>query len=182
MTDPAALTRLEGWRAEKDAFLRDHPRSPLSGAAGFGGLAYYPYDPGALVVARLERAERPARVFMATSSGEERAYLEFGVASFRLYGADAALTLLASVAEPDGPRLFLPFADATSGHETYGAGRYLDPLLDPGAPHEIVLDFNYAYHPYCAYAEGYSCALPPAQNRLALAVRAGERLAAGAAA
>lgn len=178
MAGREALTAVERWRAEKDSFLRDHPRSPLRAVAGFGGLAYYPYDPAARVVASLERARSPERVRLATSSGDERAYLGFGLARFTLAGADVALTLFASVDEPDGPRLFLPFADATSGNETYGAGRYLDPSLAAGATREVVLDFNYAYHPYCAYAEGYSCALPPAGNRLGVAVRAGERLAA----
>ncbi|MBX3139408.1 MAG: DUF1684 domain-containing protein [Trueperaceae bacterium] len=181
MAGREALTAVERWRAEKDAFLRDHPRSPLRGDAGFDGLAYYPYDPAASVVATLERARSPERVRLATSSGDERAYLEFGRARFVLAGTDVTLTLFASVDEPDGPRLFLPFADATSGGETYGAGRYLDLSLAADAQGEIVLDFNYAYHPYCAYAEGYSCALPPAGNRLSVAVRAGERLPAEAA-
>ena len=178
MTGREALMAVERWRAEKDSFLRDHPRSPLRAAARFPRLPYYPYDPPARVAANLERAPAPEPVRLATSSGDERAYLTFGVARFALADDEAALTLFAPVDEPDGPRLFLPFADATSGNETYGAGRYLDLSFDAGAPREIVLDFNYAYHPYCAYAEGYSCALPPVGNRLSAAVRAGERLGA----
>ena len=68
----------------------------------------------------------------------------------------------------------MPFRDATSGHETYGGGRYLDLPVAPMG--HYVLDFNRAYHPYCVYSEAYSCPLPPAENTMALAVRAGERL------
>src|SRR5690606_30875324 len=104
-------------------------------------------------------------------------FLVFGEATFEVDGVEQRLTLFATPEAPDGPRLFVPFKDATSGHETYGAGRYLDARLD--AAGELSLDFNYAYHPYCAYAEGYRCPFPPPQNRLGVALRAGERSADG---
>lgn len=175
------LTPLAEWRRQKDEFLATDPRSPLAGVARFRGLAYFAEDPAARVVARVTRPAAPRPVRLATSSGEERSFLEYGVARFELGGARHALTLFAPVDAPEGPRLFLPFADATSGAETYGAGRYLDPHLAApaagnGAPVDLVLDFNYAYHPYCAFAEGYTCPFPPAGNRLRVAVRAGERL------
>ncbi|NJO82052.1 MAG: DUF1684 domain-containing protein [Blastochloris sp.] len=70
--------------------------------------------------------------------------------------------------------LLLPFADALAGSETYGAGRYLEPeLLDDG---RVLIDFNRAYNPYCAYNDGWSCPLTPAENRLSVAIRAGERI------
>lgn len=174
----AFLTPLEEWRQQKDEYLASSRNSPLYGAPAFVGLSYYPEDEAARVVARLARASEQRPVMLATSSGEERLFIEFGTAIFELEGHSAALTLFAPTDAPEGPRLFLPFADATSGRETYGAGRYLDPRLSTSAPDELVLDFNYAYHPYCAYAEGYVCPFPPAGNRLAVAVRAGERLPA----
>ncbi len=123
---------------------------------------------------------RPASaepVVLATSSGEERTFLNYGTAHFELEGELQSLVLYATPDAPDGPRLFVPFRDSTSGPETYGAGRYLDVMVDAdGTGHEIVLDFNYAYHPYCAYAEGYSCPFPPNSNWLTRPVRAGERL------
>ena len=73
--------------------------------------------------------------------------------------------------------LFVPFLDATSGRETYGAGRYLD--LEPEDDGTYALDFNLAYHPYCVYAESYSCPLTPAENRLPIRIEAGERLRRG---
>ena len=75
--------------------------------------------------------------------------------------------------DPDS--LFVPFLDTTSGHETYGAGRYLD--LEPEDDGTYALDFNLAYHPYCVYADHYSCPLTPAENRLPIRIEAGERLA-----
>jgi len=71
------------------------------------------------------------------------------------------------------PRLFLPFRDATSGVETYGAGRYLD--VDPEPAGTVVVDFNMAYNPFCAYDDASSCALPPYENWLPVPIRAGER-------
>ncbi len=77
--------------------------------------------------------------------------------------------------QDEGPtRLFVPFRDLTSGNETYGGGRYLD--LDRTSTGLYDLDFNRAYHPYCVYNPEYDCPVPPADNRLAFAVRAGERL------
>ena len=84
-------------------------------------------------------------------------------------------------AEADAPtrssRLFVPFLDATSGHETYGAGRYLD--LEPEDDGTYSLDFNLAYHPSCVYDVRFSCPLTPAENRLPVRIEAGERLPAG---
>lgn len=114
---------------------------------------------------------------LATSTGEERMYLTYGVARFELGGEPQSLVLYATPDAPGGPRLFVPFRDATSGPETYGAGRYLEfTLPDEGADGLVQLDFNYAYHPYCAYVEGYSCPFPPATNWLDQPVRAGEKL------
>jgi hypothetical protein len=86
--------------------------------------------------------------------------------------------LTAFVSERDGYEvLFVPFRDATSGHETYGAGRYVEAPFDSEAADDPVeLDFNYAYNPSCAYDARWSCPLSPSENRLAIAVPAGERL------
>jgi len=88
----------------------------------------------------------------------------------------ASLTLYR---DQDHGDLFLPFQDATSGRDTYGAGRYLEvPVLEEtedGDPLLVLLDFNYAHHPFCAYNPHYSCPLPPAENRLSVRIEAGER-------
>jgi hypothetical protein len=96
------------------------------------------------------------------------AYLDFDLQAQRL-------ALIAFCFGPtERGSLFVPFVDTTSGNETYGSGRYLD--LDVESDGSLVIDFNLAYHPYCAYSSAYSCPLPPAENRLPVPIRAGERL------
>lgn len=168
---------LAAWRAAKDDYLQNHRTSPLYGEPGFEGLSYYPERSEYAVQAEVSRQAEPEPVTLATSSGDERLYLTYGVARFHLGGEEQSLVLYATPDAPNGPRLFVPFRDATSGPETYGAGRYLEVDATAGAePGRLVLDFNYAYHPYCAYVEGYSCPFPPSSNWLSQPVRAGERL------
>jgi uncharacterized protein (DUF1684 family) len=106
---------------------------------------------------------------METTKGREQVYNRYGVVHFQVDGQAAQVTLYASEGSHE---LFVPFRDATSGKETYGAGRYLD-LHKRGD--EIVIDFNYAYNPYCAYNPDWSCPLPPAENWLKVPIRAGEK-------
>jgi len=166
------------WRAGRDALFAEHPQSPLPAAAraGFAGLEYHPFDPAARVAAELVPAE-PARFELDTSAGEPMAFTRFGRARFALGGEACELELY--WLEAYGGGLFVPFADATSGKETYGAGRYLLDTVkgaDLGT-HDgrLVLDFNLAYNPSCSYDPRWACPLAPPANRLALAVRAGER-------
>ncbi|MFA5552867.1 MAG: DUF1684 domain-containing protein [Trueperaceae bacterium] len=169
---------LAAWRAAKDDYLVNHRTSPLYGEEGFAGLSYFPESDALRVVAQVERPAEPEPVMLATSSGDERLYLTYAVARFELNGVPQSLVLYATPDAPNGPRLFVPFRDATSGRLTYGAGRYLEVTLEHEGQHgPVLLDFNYAYHPYCAYVEGYSCPFPPASNWLEQPVRAGERLA-----
>jgi uncharacterized protein (DUF1684 family) len=123
-----------------------------------------------VVVSELEPPTESGDVTMETSTGESQVYDRAGVVRFKVDGDPAQVTLF----RPKGDdSLFLPFRDALSGKETYGAGRYLD--LAP--PHEghVVVDFNYAYNPSCAYNPKYSCPLPPVENWLQVPIRAGER-------
>ena len=89
------------------------------------------------------------------------------------FEVDAERAELTIFKDLDGDELFLPFADATSGKETYPSGRYLEVHELPDG--RVVADFNYAYNPYCAYNEQWTCPIPPAENRLPVAIRAGER-------
>ena len=93
---------------------------------------------------------------------------------FAAGGVERRLVAYTQVGPDATGELFVPFRDATSGGETYGGGRYLDLPVAPLG--RYALDFNRAYHPYCVYSDAYSCPLPPAENTMALAVRAGERL------
>ena len=108
---------------------------------------------------------------MQTTTGGEQSYRRAGVLRFRVEGRPAQVTLFES---PDMHELFLPFRDATCGTESYGAGRYLE-VAPPGPDGRVVVDFNYAYNPYCAYNPSWSCPIPPGENWLAVPIRAGEK-------
>jgi uncharacterized protein len=173
------MTDLEDFRADKDEFFRDDPRSPLTPnqRSGFGGLAYFPEEPGLEIHANLETqgVDRDEAIEMQTTTGGLQVYRRAGVVRFEVDGESAVVTLYAS---EDMRELFLPFRDATSGKETYGAGRYLEVDL-PGPDGRVRVDFNTAYNPYCAYNPDWSCPIPPGENWLSVPIRAGEKTFAG---
>jgi uncharacterized protein (DUF1684 family) len=166
------------WREAKDAsFRRDGSPLPADQRAAFTGLAYYPIDPAYHVPARLtEDRTGPAVIIeLQTSTNQRRRMRRVGTLGFTL--GDVPYTLSAFADENDRvmARLFVPFGDLTSGvDETYKGGRYLDLDRTPTGLYD--LDFNRAYHPYCVYSPDYDCPVPPRENRLAVAVRAGEKL------
>lgn len=169
---PSALER---WRRDKDRYLKTSPDSPVEDP-GFTGLVYYPEDPAYAANAVLEPFNPPETVMLGTSVGDEQPYRRYGRATFALAGETLQLTLFVPTYDKGGApeRFFIPFRDATSGAETYGAGRYLE--AEGAAEGRVRLDFNYAYSPFCAYSARYRCPLPPAENRLSVPIRAGERL------
>jgi uncharacterized protein len=174
--EPDATRAVAEWRAGRDELFAAHPQSPLPDLAGFTGLPYFPFDPSARVTAEVRPVER-RRFEVEASAGEPMAFVRFAVAAFALDGSDCELELYWLDAYGGG--LFVPFADATSGAETYGAGRYLLDTVkgaDLGTEDgRLVLDFNLAYNPSCSYDPRWACPLAPPANRLALPVRAGER-------
>lgn len=158
-------------RQQKDKFMRGAD-SPIPDKATFSGLRYFDPDPAFRVVARLDPfpGGQKQKLVIRLTDGSEEVYEQYGHAQFTLTGQACRLLVLKHDEE-----LVLLFRDATSGQETYGGGRYLD--VDPDTVHdnEVVLDFNQAYNPYCAYNPSYACPLPPPENKLPVAVRAGER-------
>ena len=140
----------------------------------------YDYDPAWRALADVETAE-PVRFDLATSNSGPMAFTRFARAHFT-YG-ETALSLDLYLLDGYGGGLFVPFADATSAAETYGAGRYLLDTVkgaDLGQQDErLVLDFNFAYQPSCSYDPRWTCPLAPPANRLPVAVRSGERLGPG---
>ena len=167
------------FRADKDEFFRAAPNSPVPAAKrdAFEGLPYYPVDESLRfdnLALDPYTGDEPVHFEIPTSDGRTRPAERAGVLGFPLDGMDQTLT--AYIFEGgDAANVFVPFADATSGSETYGAGRYLDIEREEDGTYS--LDFNLAYHPSCAYDERFSCPLTPAENRLAVPIRAGERLA-----
>lgn len=166
------MMELVDFRRAKDEFFRGDDASPLlaSQRRTFEGLRYYEPNPALVVTVEPEVFEERELVHMQTSTGGEAIYQRWGRARFTTEGEEVALTLFR---DPASGAFFLPFQDANAGGETYGAGRYLEVMpLEDG---RLLLDFNYAYNPYCAYNEHWSCPIPPAENRVAVAIRAGER-------
>lgn len=163
---------LERFRSAKDEFFLSDPGSPLTREqrAGFAGLSYFAEEPALVIPAVLDTEVDHEVVMLATTSGEPRQMRRAGIVHFEVDGAPAQVTLFIAT---DDPGLFLPFRDTTSGRETYGAGRYLD-VQPPDADGRVVVDFNLAYNPYCAYSAGYICPLPPDENRLDIPIHAGE--------
>jgi len=176
---PSYASQLERDRAARDAYFRSSPRSPIPPHArpDFQGLAWFPIDERyRLAGLRLEpyRGDQPVEFAIPTSDDQLRPARRAGSFTFRVGGIRGTLTAyLLEGSHPDS--LFVPFLDATSGSETYRAGRYLD--LEPEDDGTYVLDFNLAYHPLCAYSPNYSCPLTPDENRLSIRIEAGERLA-----
>ena len=170
VSDSFYIDTLESDRAEKDRFFRSSPHSPIADRVNFTGLAYYPPDPAYRYKLAINQADQPEPLTFQTNTGDERTYHRIGTVEFGVDGESATLALYRA---DHHDALFLPFRDATSGSETYGAGRYLEPqLLSDG---RVLVDFNLAYNPFCAYSSSYSCPLPPIENHLTVAIRAGEK-------
>ncbi|MGH2668552.1 MAG: DUF1684 domain-containing protein [bacterium] len=165
--DVEALCR---FRAMKDEFFATDPSSPLTPRqrGWFVGLAYFPPSAELAVETGLEAYVTPSYADLVTSCGDTEPYRRAGVARFEVARVLAAITLFRS----GRGELLVPFRDATSGTETYGAGRYLQArALGDG---RAVLDFNYAYKPYCAYSPEWRCPIAPIENHLTVPIRAGE--------
>lgn len=162
-------------RLEKDKYLLTSPNSPIkaSDMEFFKGLAYYDVDKAFAFESVLRRLPVPAEVTIATSKDRPRIMRHLGALPFTIDGKEYALQVYAPTDTSDGNYWFIPFTDATSGGETYGGGRYLD--IDDVSSDTVFVDFNYAYNPYCAYNERYDCPIPPPENALPVAIRAGER-------
>ena len=170
----------ERWRAVRDELVGRHPRSPIpeDKRQGFSALPYFPYDRSARVLGEVV-AREPEHYDIATSGEDEGSYgfTRFAVARFELAGDQLELELY--WLDGYGGGLFLPFRDGTSGRETYGAGRYLFDTVkgaDLGMEGDrLILDFNFAYNPSCAYDPKWVCPLAPFPNRLQTPIPAGER-------
>ena len=163
-------------RSEKNRAFRESSDSPLSAPQKvvFDTLDYYPADMAFLVDADISRNTKPDTLLIQMSANRAEKFLHWGLAQFEIGNQPQQLGIYLKANGKDST-LFIPFTDRTNGHETYGGGRYLDvPLPEPNAT-EIELDFNRAYNPYCAYNNAYSCPVPPAENRLQVAIPAGEK-------
>ncbi len=168
------------FRETRDHMFASHPQSPLDRRRkeSFRGLRYFPFNSAMRFTVQIAPLEsEPQRVSFGLPEGRLDCRA-FAIVRFVLPGRATAVKLTLFWLEGYGGGLFLPFKDQTSGRETFGGGRYLYDTIkgaDLGAgPREIVLDFNYAYNPSCAYDAKWICPLAPAENALPLRIEAGE--------
>jgi uncharacterized protein (DUF1684 family) len=176
--------RLLAFRSAKDRLFAEHPQSPVPAGErpDFPGLAYWRHDPALrLTVPLVPDPDAPPLDLPRSGEGASFAYSRVGWVEFTVDATPCRLAVYWLNEYAGG--IFIPFRDTTSGDESYGAGRYLwdsakgaDLGSNGGA---LVIDFNYAYHPSCVYDPRWSCPLAPPENRLPVAIRAGERLPEG---
>jgi hypothetical protein len=179
--DPADsyVANLRANREEKDDFFAEHPQSPIppEHREAFSGLDYFDPDPDYRVAASVAVHDDPDPVPMETTAGNEVRYVRIVTFAFDIDGEDLELHGYKQRPDDDEEAVFVPFRDKTTGQESYRGGRYLElhPEGDLADGDIVTLDFNLAYSPFCAFSETFSCPLPPEENWLDVAVRAGER-------
>lgn len=169
--------RVLEWREERDAFFKNHQRSPFlpEDKKNFKGLKYYPFNPRYVFSNNIERfifqIDNPKYyATFLTNKGLNKRYIRYGKFHFQSNGKEYSIEIYKSILSDT---LFIPFKDKTNGKETYEGGRFIDAEILPG--YKMVLDFNMAYHPSCAYNEKFICVLPPRENMLDIEIRAGEK-------
>jgi uncharacterized protein len=162
------------YRQQKDDNFRKSIKSPIKDKETFTGLNYYDYNPKYKVNAFITFTKDTQIISMPRTDGKQSFYHAFATASFKIDGIMQSLTLYRY---PDDiqnkPLLFIPFYDSSNDSTTYKGGRYLDAELKNNK--SIILDFNYAYNPFCVYNYQYTCPIPPAENRISVPIHAGEK-------
>lgn len=169
------IERIEDERERQYKFIRFNVDSPLSDEQkrNFKSLNFYPIDPDYKVTARIIPIENKKVRELPMTDGSTERYIEFAYAEFTLKNIPLRLLLLQDVSEIDKKNFFVAFADETSARETYGGGRYIN--ARQSGKNSIVIDFNLAYNPYCAYNPDYACPIPPRENILKVPVPVGEK-------
>ncbi len=181
-TEPFSLaeqeSRVAEWRKERDQFFKSHERSPLTAKEkrAFKGLSYFPFNPKYVFFGEIKRYNfninnpKYYATFL-TNKGTHKRYIRYGQFRFTLDGKNYVMEIYRSILSD---MLFIPFKDKTNGKDTYEGGRYIDAEILSG--YRMVLDFNMAYFPSCAYNEKFVCALPPRENFLDVEILAGEKM------
>ncbi|MFK8104086.1 MAG: DUF1684 domain-containing protein [Saprospiraceae bacterium] len=169
-------------KAHRKAYMEDflkEERSPIKNKKDLKYLKFYKAKRAYQVTASFERTPQASSFDMATYSGVTKKYVKYGIASFELNGKTYQLAIYQSTflrkMEKYKDHLFLPFKDWTNGEKTYGGGRYIDLKMSDIQDGKVVLDFNKCYNPWCAFSDGYSCPIPPQENHLEVAIKAGEK-------
>ena len=173
------ILEMESFQNKQNEKYKNPDQSPLSkkDLKRFEAHELFDIDASYRVEARFELIEEPVSFLMKTSTSRLPEYNTYGIVSFSLKGKDFQLKVYKSLSSYDDPKyayyLFFPFTDLTNGEDTYEVGRYIDIRIPEGDT--IIIDFNKAYNPYCAYSKNYSCPIPPEENHLDIRVEAGTK-------
>ncbi|WP_439584243.1 DUF1684 domain-containing protein [Dyadobacter bucti] len=168
-------TKLLGERAAKDEQFRTSADSPIADKESFHGLHYFQPNLSFRIKANISPYMNDDKeVVVRYTDGTSEKYEKYGYANFTINGESQKLLLLKNESI-----ISVLFKDETSGNLTYGGGRYLDYPVSEIKNNTIILDFNKAYNPYCVYQESYACPVPPAENKLTVAILAGEQIESG---
>ncbi len=166
--DSSAVMRV---RVEKNNTFSRGEDSPILDKKTFKNLAYYPYSKDWRIKFKLTRNDKPELINIQMSDGTQEEMIRFGIVSTEIDGEMISLTLFQHASGD----FFLPFKDKTAPRETYGGGRYLDFSLTNLKNNQILIDFNLAYFPYCAYNKSFACPVPPKENYLNIRIPVGEK-------
>lgn len=170
--------KIEQHREEYKAEFLKSSSSPLK-QKDLAGLRFYEPNEKYKLECTFTATKGGKPFEVPTTSGQTQTYTRFGELSFQIDGQIHKLTVYRSPSLMNNPLyrdyLFVPFKDKTNGKDTYGGGRYIDLRMREVNGDKVILDFNKAYNPYCAFSEGYSCPIPPKENHLKIAIEAGEK-------
>ncbi|MCU0324526.1 MAG: DUF1684 domain-containing protein [Spirosomaceae bacterium] len=170
--------KIEQHREEYKAEFLKSSNSPLK-QKDLAGLRFYEPNEKYKVECTFAATKGGKPFEVPTTSGDSQTYTRFGQLSFQIDGQTHKLTVYRSPSLMNNPLyrdyLFVPFKDQTNGKDTYGGGRYIDLRMREVNGDKVILDFNKAYNPYCAFGDGYSCPIPPKENHLKIAIEAGEK-------
>lgn len=160
------------WKNDKDETLKTSEESPIENKSAFSRLTYFPYNPTFVDTLQITKAAKVQKVAIQMTDGTKEEMVLFGTISGQIAGQNVKLLLY----QHENGNFFLPFKDKTAPQETYGGGRYLDIPLSNLHDSGILIDFNYAYNPFCVYNKSYTCPVPPEENQLVVRIEAGEKL------
>lgn len=173
-----AIQKVINFQKKQNEHFSNPLQSPLTeaGLADFDSLHFFPILLKYRIEAKFVRTPNEKAFRMQTTTARTPEYVKYGEAHFKIDGVNCVLNIYQNVdlIKKEGYKdyLFVPYKDATSGEESYGGGKYID-LRTPKGKKTLVLDFNQAYNPYCAYNHKYSCPIPPSENTLKVAIPAG---------
>jgi uncharacterized protein (DUF1684 family) len=175
------LSRAQTYKDSMESYIRNYvEKHEVVKGDDKKHLDFFQADPAFRVKARLEKKENTPWIPFSTSGRMKKNFRVYAVLHFVIHDTALQLNLYQSqdlmLSDAYRDYLFLPFTDATTGTETYDAGRYIDLKFEDIRNNEVILDFNKAYNPYCAYVSGiYNCPIPPRENRMPVRILAGER-------